>query len=71
MTAPKPNKPMAAYCFSCKCVDHGSGIKAGVHKPNIPISATYCPDCKSVLVWKRLGSMRNPGLLASRKMGVH
>jgi hypothetical protein len=68
MTAPK-TAPIAPYCFSTKCVDHSRGIGKGTVKEGLSNSATYCPDCKSVLVWKKLGAFRNPGLRASHKNG--
>ena len=66
MTAPK-KAPLGAYCFSTKCVDHSRGIGKGTVKEGVRVSETFCPDCRSVLVWKKLGAFRNPGLRASGK----
>jgi hypothetical protein len=61
-------KPLAPYCFSNKCIGKGNEIRPPILKENLKLSAIYCPDCGSVLVWKRLGVARNPGLAASKKI---
>ena len=52
----KKNKGVVrtAFCLSRHCAMKGryENTSTGVIK-DVPFTATYCPDCNSVLVWKR------------------
>jgi hypothetical protein len=53
MSKKPPEKKLVAMCMSRMCSTTNKPDISRTIK-SVPFSATECPDCKSILVWKKM-----------------
>lgn len=66
-------KDLIALCSSVKCVGHEAAHRTAFVKKDVPKYKTECPDCRSILLWKKPGrnmnvaSKRRPTIISDHK----
>lgn len=50
----KKPKTLKAFCTSMKCCNDRYGLPERYALKNVSAGTTFCPDCKSALLWKRV-----------------